>query len=220
MLRSKWIFPTVVLILCSAAVIGKATFGTSKTSLVKASDTAIVLSSDSLYFDTLALSLKRIPTVMAMHHVATKAIPKWANIFTAIKIIESGVDGQYSKYARLYNNLVGMRQPRARKTTSLGGSKTNYAIYAHWYDCILDFGLYLDGIERSFIRKRGRNLKSDQEMVRYLYGIYNTNTRWRTDVLKVLGEIQEATAPKPLIPPAPYEQDPAVTTPSATLNNP
>ncbi len=211
MLRSKWIFPTTVLILCSAAVIGKATFETSKTSLIKASDTAIVLRKDSLFFDTLALSLKKIPSVMAMHHVALEAIPQWANIFTAVKIIESGVDGQYSKYSRLYNNLVGMRYPRSRKTTAVAKSKTNYSIYASWYDCILDFGMYLDGINRSFAKKRGRPTQSDQEMVKYLYGIYNTNVRWRNDVLKVLDKIQESNSPKE---PAIMFNDPALSVPS------
>ncbi|MFN5889732.1 MAG: hypothetical protein ACK448_05000 [Bacteroidota bacterium] len=211
MLRSKWIFPTTVLILCSAAVIGKATFETSKTSLIKASDTAIVLRNDTLFYDTLTLSLKKIPSVMAMHHVATEAIPQWANIFTAVKIIESGVDGQYSKYSRLYNNLVGMRFPRSRKTTAVAKSKTNYSIYASWYDCILDFGLYLDGINRSFTKKNGRPTQSDQEMVRYLYGIYNTNVRWRNDVLKVLEKIQDAN--QPAVPIREYN-DPALSIPS------
>lgn len=212
MLRSKWIFPTTVLILCSAAVIGKATFETSKTSLIKASDTAIIVRNDSLFYDTLALPLKTIPTVIAMHHVATKAIPQWANIFTAVKIIESGVDGQYSQYSRMYNNLVGMRFPRSRKTTAMAKSKTNYSIYASWYDCIVDFGMYLDGINRSFNRKKGRFVNSDEEMVHYLYGIYNTNVRWRNDVLKVLKKIQTINQPE-VVDQVEYA-DPALSIPS------
>jgi hypothetical protein len=104
-----------------------------------------------------------------------------------------------------------MRFPRSRKTTAVAKSKTNYSIYASWYDCILDFGLYLDGINRSFTKKNGRPTQSDQEMVRYLYGIYNTNVRWRNDVLKVLEKIQDAN--QPAVPIQEYN-DPALSIPS------
>jgi hypothetical protein len=71
--------------------------------------------------------------------------------------------------------------------------------------------MYLDGINRSFAKKRGRPTQSDQEMVKYLYGIYNTNVRWRNDVLKVLDKIQESNSPKE---PAIMFNDPALSVPS------
>ena len=189
MFKNKLAIPTLVLLFLTAAAVGKSAFGTEVSlpvSTVKASDTSVVVVKDSLYFDSLSLSLKVIPRVQDMYTVGKKAIGKWAKLFIAVKIVESGNDGDNSIYARRDFNLTGMRQPKARKTMSLGRTKSNYARFASWYDCMVDFGMYLDGIERAFKRKHHRLPKSNQEMVQYLYGKYNSHPVWRKRTLYVL----------------------------------
>ena len=189
MFKNKLAIPTLVLLFLTAAAVGKSAFGTEvalPVSTVKASDTSVVVVKDSLYFDSLSLSLKVIPRVQDMYTVGKKAIGKWAKLFIAVKIVESGNDGDNSIYARRDFNLTGMRQPKARKTMSLGRTKSNYARFANWYDCRVDFGMYLDGMERAFKRKHHRLPKSNQEMVQYLYGKYNSHPVWRKRTLFVL----------------------------------
>jgi hypothetical protein len=189
MFKNKLAIPTLVLLFLTAAAVGKSAFGTEvalPVSTVKASDTSVVVVKDSLYFDSLSLSLKVIPRVQDMYTVGKKAIGKWAKLFIAVKIVESGNDGDNSIYARRDFNLTGMRQPKARKTMSLGRTKSNYARFANWYDCMVDFGMYLDGMERAFKRKHHRLPKSNQEMVQYLYGKYNSHPVWRKRTLFVL----------------------------------
>jgi hypothetical protein len=189
MFKNKLAIPTLVLLFLTAAAVGKSAFGTEvalPVSTVKASDTSVVVVKDSLYFDSLSLSLKVIPRVQDMYTVGKKAIGKWAKLFIAVKIVESGNDGDNSIYARRDFNLTGMRQPKARKTMSLGRTKSNYARFANWYDCMVDFGMYLDGMERAFKRKHHRSPKNSQEMVQYLYGKYNSHPVWRKRTLFVL----------------------------------
>lgn len=189
MFKNKLAIPTLVLLFLTAAAVGKSAFGAEvalPVSTVKASDTSVVVVKDSLYFDSLSLSLKVIPRVQDMYTVGKKAIGKWAKLFIAVKIVESGNDGDNSIYARRDFNLTGMRQPKARKTMSLGRTKSNYARFASWYDCMVDFGMYLDGMERAFKRKYHRSPKNSQEMVQYLYGKYNSHPVWRKRTLFVL----------------------------------
>jgi len=177
------------LLFLTVAAIGKTAFGTDKlvpVAEVKASDTAVVTLNDSLYYDSLELSLKHIPNAQPMYSIAKKAIGKWAKLFIAVKIVESGNDGDNSIYARRDYNLTGMRQPRARKTLSLGATKNKYARYASWYDCMVDFGMYLNGMEKGFIKKHHRPVRNSQEMVKYLFGKYNSHPVWRKRTLYVL----------------------------------
>ena len=189
MFKNKLAIPTLVLLFLTAAAVGKSAFGTEvalPVYTVNASDTSVVVVKDSLYFDSLSLSLKVIPRVQDMYTVGKKAIGKLAKLFIAVKIVESGNDGDNSIYARRDFNLTGMRQPKARKTMSLGRTKSNYARFANWYDCMVDFGMYLDGMERAFKRKYHRSPKNSQEMVQYLYGKYNSHPVWRKRTLLVL----------------------------------
>ncbi|MCX6176778.1 MAG: hypothetical protein NTZ00_05335 [Bacteroidetes bacterium] len=189
MFKNKLVIPTFALLFLTVAAIGKTAFGTDKiipVAEVKALDPGVVTVNDSLYFDSLELSLKHIPNAQPMYSVAKKAIGKWAKLFIAVKIVESGNDGDNSIYARRDNNLTGMRQPRVRKTLSLGATKNKYARYASWYDCMVDFGMYLDGMERGFIKKNHRPVRNSQEMVKYLYGKYNSHPVWRKRTLYVL----------------------------------
>jgi hypothetical protein len=188
MFKNKIAIPTLVLLFLTAAAVGKSAFGTEvvvPVSNIKTSDTSVVVEKDSLYYDTLSLSLKKIPTVQNMYTVGKKAIGKWSKLFIAVKIVESGNDGDNSIYARRDFNLTGMRQPRARKTMSLGATKSNYATFASWYDCMVDFGMYLNGMERAYKRRFHREPNS-QEMVQYLYGKYNSHPVWRKRTLYVL----------------------------------
>ena len=193
MFKNKLVIPTFVLLFLTVAAIGKTAFRTDKVisvAEVKELDSAIVIVNDSLYFDSLELSLKQIPNAQPMYSVAKYAIGKWAKLFIAVKIVESGNDGDNSLYARRDYNLTGMRQPRVRKTMSLGATKNNYARFASWYDCMIDFGMYLNGMERGFIKKHHRPVRNSQEMVNYLYGIYNTNPVWRDRTLYVLNNFK------------------------------
>jgi hypothetical protein len=193
MFKNKLVIPTFVLLFLTVAAIAKTAFGTYKVipvAEVKELDSAIVIVNDSLYFDSLKLSLKHIPNAQPMYSVAKKAIGKWAKLFIAVKIVESGNDGDNSIYARRDNNLTGMRQPRVRKTMSLGATKNNYARFATWYDCMLDFGMYLDGMERGFIKKHHRPVRNSQEMVNYLYGKYNSYPVWRNRTLYLLNNFK------------------------------
>lgn len=189
MFKNKIAIPTLMLLCITVAAVGKSVFGTEiviSESSVKPSDTSVVLVNDSLYFDSLSLSLNEIPKIQQMYTIAKKSIGKWANLFVAVKIVESGNDGDNSIYARRDFNLTGMRQPRVRKTMSMGATQSNYATFASWYDCMLDFGMYLDGMERAFKRKNHRLPKNSQEMVQYLYGKYNSHPVWRSRTLYVL----------------------------------
>jgi hypothetical protein len=193
MFKNKLVIPTFVLLFLTVAAIGKTAFGTYKVipvAEVKELDSAIVIVNDSLYFDSLELSLKHIPNAQPMYSVAKKAIGKWAKLFIAVKIVESGNDGDNSLYALRDYNLTGMRQPRVRKTMSLGATKNNYARFATWYDCMLDFGMYLDGMERGFIKKHHRPVRNSQEMVNYLYGKYNSYPVWRNRTLHLLNNFK------------------------------
>ena len=185
MFKNKIAIPTLVLLFLTVAAVGKSAFGTEvvmPVSEIKPSDTSVVVEKDSLYFDTLALSLKKIPTVQHMYTVGKKSIGKWAKLFIAVKIVESGNDGDNSIYARRDFNLTGMRQPKARKTLSLGRTKSNYATFANWYDCRVDFGMYLNGMERGF-KKKFHKTPSNRDMVLYMFGKYNCHPVWRDRVL-------------------------------------
>lgn len=54
-------------------------------------------------------------------------------------MLESG--NLKSKLSTSNNNIIGMRHPKKRETTSLG-SKNGYAKYMTWFDCVIDYMLY------------------------------------------------------------------------------
>jgi hypothetical protein len=144
---------------------------------------------DSLFIDSLnlRLPLQEIPTVRQMHAVAKFRIGRWAKVFTVIKLQESGADGQYSYLAREFNNLTGMRMPRGlRPTTAVAATKTNYAIFANWYDCMVDFGHYLEFTVNGFRNKFGREPKDEYELINYMFGSYNPYSTWKRDVFWLL----------------------------------
>ena len=146
----------------------------------------IYISENILYFDTLELPLKKIPTVQELYTVSKVVIGKWAKLFTVIKVEESGRDGQYSYYAINYFNLVGMRYPRKRKTTALKRGNDYYSVYANWYEGMIDFKYYINYMEGSFYRRYKRYPKTEEEFIRHLYGSYNKYSKWYNDVIYIL----------------------------------
>ena len=146
----------------------------------------VVIHSDTLYLDSLKLPLKKIPKVAQLHEVAKVAIGRWAKLFTVLKIEESGHDGQYSVYALKYNNLVGMRYPNFRKTTAIRRGYSNYCVFDHWYDCMIDFNYYMEHTENVFVKKYQRKPKTDKEMIRFMHGSYNIYSVWYSDVFWLL----------------------------------
>jgi len=144
---------------------------------------------DSLFIDSvnLRLPLQELPTVRQMHAVAKFRIGRWAKVFTFIKLQESGADGQYSYLAREFNNLTGMRMPRGlRPTTAVAATKTNYAIFANWFDCLVDFDHYLDFTLKGFHNKFGREPKDEYEIINYIFGSYNPYRTWKRDIFWLL----------------------------------
>jgi hypothetical protein len=140
---------------------------------------------DSVYIDSvnLRLSLEEIPRSRELHAVATFMYGKWAKVFTAIKLQESGADGKNSYLARECNNLTGMRMPGgSRPTTAIAKTRTNYAIFRHWYDCMVDFGFYLDQTLNGFQSKYKREPKDEFELINYMFGSYNPYSTWKRDV--------------------------------------
>lgn len=144
---------------------------------------SVVITRDTLMLDSLVLSLKEIPKAQELYTVAKVTVGKWAKLFTAIKIEESGADGKNSYYAREYNNLTGMRFPRSgRQTTALRAGRSYYAIFNHWHDCMLDWKYYIELMENKFVAKHNRVPKDEFEMVDFMFGSYNPYDKWRNDM--------------------------------------
>jgi hypothetical protein len=124
-----------------------------------------------------------IPSIDIMYTIAKEYIPENATFFIAIKMEESGADNQNSFLAKEYNNLIGMRYPRNRETYSIASTNTNYSIYRNWFECMLDFNLYMENIENSFKKKHKRGFKNDYEKLDYLFNFYNGFEKWYNDMV-------------------------------------
>lgn len=68
-----------------------------------------------------------------------------ADVVYAQIILESA--NLKSKLFKTNNNLIGMKHPKRRLTTSLG-SKHGYAHYEDWYSCLEDYVLYQGSVLR------------------------------------------------------------------------
>lgn len=128
------------------------------------------------------LDMKVVPDVKTLHKVAKKYMGRWNYLFLAIKIEESGNTGHYSWLSTNHFNLCGMRYPRSRRTYAIGSTNTNYAIFRNWFECMLDFKLYIDNIETKFVEKHKRAPKSDAEMIDYMFNTFNHFTKWKRDM--------------------------------------
>lgn len=188
--KTLWIVLVFIGIAASAAAranksIIKFIIPTADTTEVK-KDTAII-KGDSLVYDSLTLSLKKIPTAQKLYTVAKPIMGKWAKLFVVIKIEESGADYKNSYYATNYFNLTGMRYPgTGRKTTSVGSGSNYYAKFNNWYDCIVDFKYYMDVLDQKFEAKYKHKAANETEMVNFMFGSFNVHQKWKNDVTWLL----------------------------------
>jgi hypothetical protein len=146
----------------------------------------VIYTGNRLYFNNKEVSLKEIPNLQLMYDISKVEVGRWAKLFIAIKMEESGVDGKQSGLARVRNNLVGMRMPRSRETYAVGETVTGYAIFNNWYEATLDFAIFIKIKERGFQKKYGRLPKDEHEFVNYMYGSYNIYSKWQKDVHIIL----------------------------------
>jgi hypothetical protein len=146
----------------------------------------VVIHKGYLHYDSLVLPLNQIPPVKDLHTVAKGVVGNWSKLFIAVKIEESGHDGQNSFYALNYHNLTGMRYPTKRKTTAVGKGYDYYAIYSNWYQSMVDFKLYLNYMEATHYLKYKRYPNNEKEFIQFLYGSFNVYSKWRNDVFYIL----------------------------------
>lgn len=137
------------------------------------------------------LDLKVVPDVATLHKVAKKYMGKWSYLFLAIKIEESGNTGHYSWLSVNHYNLCGMRFPRSRRTYAVSATNTNYSIYRNWFECMLDFKIYMDNIEEKFVEKHKRAPKDEVEMVNYMFNSFNHFDKWKKDMLILIKYVKK-----------------------------
>ena len=137
------------------------------------------------------LNLKKVPSIDTLHRVAKKYMGRWHYLFLAIKIEESGNNGHFSWLSTTHFNLCGMRYPKTRRTYAIGSTNTNYAIYRNWFECILDFKIYMDNIENKFIEKNKRSPKDDIEMIHYMFNTFNHFAKWKKDMLVLIKYVKK-----------------------------
>lgn len=146
----------------------------------------IYYTGEQLFLNDEEIDLDKIPEMEVLYAVSKEELGKWAKLFIAVKIEESGVDGKHSGLARVRNNLVGMRVPKRRRTYCVGSTSTNYAIYNNWFESMQDFRVFIEIKERKFKRKHGHSPKDEHEFVDHLYGSYNIYSKWHQDVHSIL----------------------------------
>lgn len=137
------------------------------------------------------LIVDKIPEISYMYKIANLYIPDYASFFIAIKMEESGADLKPSWLAKNHNNLTGMRYPTQRETYAIGSTQSNYAIYRNWFECMLDFKIYMELIEKSFEKKNQRKFKDDYEMLDYVFKYYNAFDKWYADMRYLIGYVQK-----------------------------
>lgn len=137
------------------------------------------------------LIVDKIPEISYIFKIANLYIPDYASFFIAIKMEESGADLKPSWLAKNHNNLTGMRYPTQRETYAIGSTQSNYAIYRNWFECMLDFKIYMELIEKSFEKKNQRKFKDDYEMLDYVFKYYNAFDKWYADMRYLIGYVQK-----------------------------
>jgi hypothetical protein len=137
------------------------------------------------------LNLDTLPNLKTLHKVASVYLGQYALFFMAIKMEESGTDNKESGLSRKYNNLTGMRFPQKRETYAIGSTQTRYAIYRNWFESMLDFKIYMDGMERAFVQSKGRGFDNEYEMLDYLYMYFNGFEKWRQDMLFLIRHVKK-----------------------------
>jgi hypothetical protein len=151
------------------------------------SPNAVEISRDSNLIDF--VSLNTVPATDTLFKVAKEFIGNRAHLFLAIKIEESGNDKHYSWLSTTHFNLCGMRFPRNRKTYAIGKTNTNYAIYRNWFECLLDFKIYMEMIEKSYVEKF-KKTPTDLQLIEFMSSRFNHFAKWKTDMLSILKTVK------------------------------
>ena len=102
-----------------------------------------------------------------------------------------------SKLAKTNHNFFGMRLAKRRPTTAIG-ERGGYAIYASWYDCVLDYAMYQEYMlkervltktkylvflghhyaeDKAYIAKIKRNMKTNKGLVYSCDSMYSELTK-------------------------------------------
>lgn len=137
------------------------------------------------------LDMQTVPDIATLYKVSKKYMGRWAMFFIAIKIEESGNNGKYSWLSTTHYNLIGMRFPKSRRTYAIGSTNTNYAIYRNWFDCILDFKIYLDNIEKKRLEEGGKPFKDELELLDYMTTRFNHFDKWESDMKIILKYVKK-----------------------------
>jgi uncharacterized FlgJ-related protein len=94
---------------------------------------------------------------------------KYADVVYAQIMLESA--NLHSKLFKTNNNLMGMKHPKRRETTSLG-SRKGYARYEDWYSCVQDYLLYQNDIledkhmsKKQYIAYLGKKYATDKHYI-------------------------------------------------------
>jgi hypothetical protein len=140
-------------------------------------------------FDINSMDFKRVPSVDTLFMVAKKYLGKHAYLFTAVKIVESGNTNKYSWLAINHFNLCGMRFPTKRKTYAISKTNTNYAIYRNWFECMLDFKIYIHLVEDKYKLKHHKT-PTDKDMIEFLSNSYNQHGSWKTFMFQMLDSVK------------------------------
>ena len=99
---------------------------------------------------------------------------KYADVVYAQIMLESG--DLKSKLVLMNNNLLGMRHPKKRQTTSTK-STHGYATYTDWYACLEDYVLYQQNVLKS------KNL-SKKQYIAYLARTYAKDPQYKVKLIK------------------------------------
>jgi flagellum-specific peptidoglycan hydrolase FlgJ len=101
---------------------------------------------------------------------------KYVDVVYAQIMLESA--NLKSKLFKTNNNMIGMKHPRIRLTTSLG-SKHGYAHYKDWYSCLEDYAMYQNNVI-------GNKHMTRSQYIAYLKKRYATDPRYKQKLLATI----------------------------------
>lgn len=105
---------------------------------------------------TVESSIKNMKCTKESVYMALKELDiQHPDIVYAQIIIESA--NLNSKLYKTNNNIIGMKHPKRRLTTS-EGSKNGYAYYKDWYSCLEDYAIYQQYVLKDKIVSRSQYL--------------------------------------------------------------
>ena len=105
---------------------------------------------------------------------------KYKDVVLAQIMLESG--DLRSKLTILNNNLLGMKHPKKRETTSTGSTR-GYATYSDWYACLEDYCLY----QKQILSKK--NLTKSQ-YINYIAKHYAKDPHYKTKILNTIKRLR------------------------------